>query len=75
MANCLSAPFKPAIDAYTAYLVANELTHSRVDDKRGASDSTAATYTVVEGDSGPASLALRIKLVTERRAEEVTAQN
>eukprot|EP00972_Heterocapsa_arctica_P094458 13930389-Heterocapsa_arctica.AAC.1 len=62
MANCLIAPFKRAIYAYTAYLVANELTHSRVDDNRGADDSTAATYAAVEGDIATASLALRVKM-------------
>eukprot|EP00972_Heterocapsa_arctica_P047721 7039155-Heterocapsa_arctica.AAC.1 len=70
MANHISAPFKRAIDAYTAYLVSNGLTNSRVNDQRGASDSSAPTYAVVKDDSGPASVALREKLEAERLEAE-----
>eukprot|EP00972_Heterocapsa_arctica_P105367 15526980-Heterocapsa_arctica.AAC.1 len=75
MANMLSAPFKRAVAAYMAYLEDKGLTNSRVVEACGASDSSAATYTVVEGDSGPASVRYRQKLEAERRIEEATTVN
>eukprot|EP00972_Heterocapsa_arctica_P072684 10730523-Heterocapsa_arctica.AAC.1 len=69
MANGLAGPFRRAILAYNAFLVANKLEHSTVAGVGGASDSSAVAPAVVDPRSSPEAIALRRLLLVEPEVE------